>query len=444
MTAKTFPRGGIHPPEHKEPTAGKPIVAAAVPAEVVIPLLQHTGAPCEPVVASGDHVLAGQKIGDCAAFISAPIHSPVSGTVTAIEQRLNFTKAKVLCAVIKSDAVQEQVPASATRDWRALSAEDIRAIVRQAGIVGLGGAAFPSSVKITPPKDKPIDSVIINGCECEPFLTCDEALMLDRPEDLIEATRMLVKVVGAKHGYIGIETNKPAAIAKLQGLLGSDPEIQVVPCEVKYPEGAEKQLIKAVLDREVPPGKLPSEVGALVQNVGSALAMLDAVTSGTPLTKRVVTVTGAVKKPGNFEVMIGTPVSHLIDQAGGFAGAPGKVILGGPMTGWAISDLSVPVQKGTSGVVVLSREYVETHPVLACVRCGKCIEVCPMGLMPNMLGIYGERGRYDDAEKWNAMDCFECGSCAYVCPSKRPIIEWVRQTKQAVNDKRRRQREAKA
>jgi Na+-translocating ferredoxin:NAD+ oxidoreductase subunit C len=444
VSAKTFPRGGIHPPEHKEPTAGTPIREIPLAAELIIPLLQHLGAPCEPLVSVGDRVLAGQKIGDCQAFISAPIHSPVSGTVTAIEKRRGFTGSDVLCVVIAVEKTQESVPPIERRDWRTVEIDEIRSIVRQAGIVGLGGAAFPASVKITPPKDKPIDSVIINGCECEPFLTCDEALMLKRPDDLIEATEMLLRVVGAKRGFIGIETNKPSAIQMLKEKLQGHPNVEVVPCEVKYPEGAEKQLIKAVLNREVPPGKLPSEVGALVQNVGSVLAMLDAVAEGTPLTKRVLTVTGAVAKPGNLEVPIGTPVSYLIEQCGGFAGDPGKVILGGPMTGWAIDDLSVPIQKGTSGVVVLSREYVDTNPKMACVRCGKCLEACPMGLMPNMIGIYGERGRYDDAEKYNVMDCFECGACAYVCPSKRPMVEWVRQSKQAINDKRRRQREAKA
>lgn len=444
MSAKTFSRGGIHPPEHKEPTAGSPIREIPPAPEIVIPLSQHTGAPCEAIVAVGDRVLAGQKIGDSEAFISAPVHSPVSGTVKAIEMRPSFTGAMVRCVVIVPDGKQEEVPAVERRDWRALSPDEIRSIVRQAGIVGLGGAAFPASVKITPPKDKPIESVIVNGCECEPFLTCDQALMLHRPDDLIEATRLLLKVVGAKRGYIGIELNKPDAIALLENKLKEDPEITVVRCEVKYPEGAEKQLIKAVLDREVPPGKLPSEVGALVHNVGTALAILDAVTYGTPLTKRVVTVTGAVARPGNLEVAVGTPVVHLIDQCGGFTGRPGKVILGGPMTGWAIDDLGVPVQKGTSGVVVLSREYLDGHPVMDCVRCGKCVEVCPMGLMPNMIGIYGERGRYDDAEKWNALDCFECGACSYVCPSKRLMVDWVRKSKQAINEKRRRQREAKS
>lgn len=443
VSVKTFSRGGIHPPEHKEPTAGSPIREIPPAPEMVIPLSQHIGAPCEPQVAVGDRVLVGQKIGDCAAFISAPVHSSVSGTVKAIEPRRNFTGAMVNCIVIAPDERQEAVAAGEKGDWRQLDSEQIKQMVREAGIVGLGGAAFPASVKIAPPKDKPIDTVIINGCECEPFLTCDQALMLQRPDDLIEASRMLVRVVGAKHAYIGIETNKPDAIELLESRLNGDPEVSVARCQVKYPEGAEKQLIKAVLDREVPPGKLPSEVGALVQNVGTALAMLDAVKDGTPLTKRVLTVTGAVNRPGNLEVHIGTPVSFLIDQCGGFAAPPGKVILGGPMTGWAIDDMSVPVQKGTSGIVVLTQEYVDTHPVLACVRCGKCVESCPMGLMPNMIGIYAERGNWDGAEKWNAMDCFECGSCAYVCPSKRPIVDWVRQAKRAINDRRRREREAK-
>lgn len=444
MTVKSFPRGGVHPREFKESTAGSPIREIPLAPELVVSLSQHLGAPCEPAVKVGERVLAGQKIGDCQAFISAPIHSPVSGIVKAIEPRPTMTGAMMNSMVIVPDAEQESVPPGERRDWRTLDVEEIRNIVRAAGIVGLGGAAFPASVKITPPKDKPIDSVIINGCECEPFLTCDHAIMLARPDDLIEATRMIMKAVGAGKGYIGIETNKPDAIKLLAEKLQAEPDISVVSCEVMYPQGAEKQLIKAVVNREVPPGMLPSEVGAIVHNVGTALAMLDAVTDGIPMTTRVVTVTGAVNAPGNIEVAIGTPVAHLLEQCGGFKGDAGKVILGGPMTGWAINDLSIPVQKGTSGVVVLSREYVDTNPVVACVRCGKCIDVCPMGLMPNLIGIYGERGLYDKAEKWNVMDCFECGACAYVCPSKRIMVEWVRQAKQAINAKRRQQREAKA
>jgi electron transport complex protein RnfC len=344
--------------------------------------------------------------------------------------------------VIAADETQSTPPATGGREWRSLSPDEIRTLVRDAGIVGLGGAAFPASVKLAPPKDKPIDTVIINGCECEPFLTCDHALMMARPDDLVEATRLLIKAVGAKAAQIGIEVNKPDAIELLEAKLKDDPEIGVTRCMVKYPEGAEKQLIKTVLGREVPPGKLPSEVGALVHNVGTALAILDAVREGKPLTRRVLTVTGAVRQPGNLMAYIGTPVSFLIEQCGGFAETPGKVIVGGPMTGWAISDLDVPVQKGTSGIVVLGQAYLDSHPVLACVRCGKCVGVCPMGLMPNLIGIYAERGLFDEAEKWNAMDCFECGSCAYVCPSKRPIIDWVRQAKRAINEERCRQREA--
>jgi electron transport complex protein RnfC len=442
VSIKTFPRGGVHPPEHKEATAGSPIREIGPAPETVIPLSQHTGAPCQATVSVRDRVLAGQKIGDVQAFISAPVHSSVSGTVKTIEPRRSFTGAMVMSVVITADEQQKNAFAGEPRDWRTLSPDEIRTIVREAGIVGLGGAAFPASVKLAPPKDKKIDTVIVNGCECEPFLTCDHALMLARPDDLIEATRLLIKAVGATSGKIGIEVNKPDAIELLESKLKGDPEVVVVRCEVKYPEGAEKQLIKTVLNREVPPGKLPSEVGALVHNVGTALAILDAVREGKTLTHRVLTVTGAVANPSNVRVAIGTPVSHILEQCGGFSEAPGKVVLGGPMTGWAIDDLSIPVQKGTSGIVVLTQEYVDLNPALPCVRCGKCVEACPMGLMPNMIGIYGERGKWDDAERWNALDCFECGACAFVCPSKRPVIDWVRRAKREINEKRRRQREA--
>ena len=425
---KTF-RGGIHPPYQKEATVSRATEEISLPSEVVIPMQQHVGAPNNPVVNVGDRVEAGQKIGSSEAFISAPVHASVSGTVRAVEGRPNFTGAMVQSVVIEVDPSQ---PAKwgDKKDVGNLGAEQLREIAKESGLVGLGGAAFPTFVKLSPPADKPIDTVIINGCECEPFLTCDHRLMLERAEDLISGLKLMMLAVGAGRGIIGVETNKMDAADVLTAKLGGDSSIGVVPLEVKYPEGAEKMLIDAVTGRRVPPGKLPSEVGVLVQNVQTAVALYDAASTGKPVIERVITVTGlGIKEPKNVLVKVGTPIGHVIDQCSGFAGTPGKVIMGGPMTGWAQKDLSAAVVKGTSGILVLTEDEVEYGAERQCVGCDKCINVCPVFLMPNFIVKHTKRGQYDKANVYGAQDCFECGCCAYVCPSRISHVAYVRKAK---------------
>jgi electron transport complex protein RnfC len=428
MELKTF-RGGIHPPYRKEATAGKATVEISLPAEVVIPMGQHVGAPNTPTVKVGDRVEAGQKIGASEAFISAPVHSSVSGTVKAVEERKNFTGASVNSVVITVDPSQ---PAMFTekRDVAGLTPEEIRDIAREAGLVGLGGAAFPTFVKLSPPKDKPIETVVINACECEPFLTCDHRLMMERADDLIAGLKLLMKAVGASKGIIGIEANKMDAADLLAPKLSGDSALDVVILEVKYPEGAEKMLIDAITGRRVPPGKLPSEVGVLVHNVGTAVALYEAAATGKPVIERVITVTGpGIKKPANVMVKIGTSIEHVIEQCGGMTGGVAKVVMGGPMTGWAQKDLSATVVKGTNGILALTQDVIDTNAEQRCVGCDKCLDTCPMFLTPNFIVKYTRLGKWDLADKYGARDCFECGCCSYVCPARIPHVGYVRKAK---------------
>ncbi len=425
---KTF-KGGIHPPYHKELASGKAIRRAPVPTEAFIPLQQHIGAPNEPLVKPGDRVELGQKIGSSEAFVSAPVHASVAGTVKEIAEITGFTGAKVKCVVIAPDTEQPEF-AKQDRDITALSEQEIRDIAREAGLVGMGGAAFPTHVKLTPPKDKPVDTVIINACECEPFLTCDHRLMLERPRDLVQGLKLLMRAVNAKKGIIGIEANKMDAVDAVREAAKGEADVEVDILEVKYPEGAEKMLIFALTGRKVPPGKLPSEVGCLVQNVGTAMALYEAAAWGKPLYERVLTVTGpGIKEPSNLLARVGTPISTLIEACGGFAGEPGKVIMGGPMTGWAQPDTKAPVVKGTSGIVVLTSEVMDVSAEQECVRCGKCVDVCPMFLLPNFVVQAVKRAEWDKAEMWGALDCFECGCCSFTCPAYIPHVEYVRKAK---------------
>ncbi|MDY6793733.1 MAG: electron transport complex subunit RsxC [Actinomycetota bacterium] len=425
MKLSTF-KGGIHPPYQKEGTAHKPTEEMPLPDMVVIPLLQHVGAPNEPIVKVGDKVEAGQKIGASEAFISAPVHASLSGTVTAIEERKNFAGRSVNSVIIEADPNQP-VTWTENRDTDSLDAEQIQQIAKEAGLVGLGGAAFPTYVKLSPPSDKPIDTVILNGCECEPFLTCDHRLMLEKTREVIDGLELMMRAVKASKGILGVEANKMDAIEKLEGLVSSRDDIEVIPLEVKYPQGNEKMLIEAVTGRRVPPGKLPSEVGALVQNIGTTVALYEAAATGKPVIERVITVTGpGIKEPKNLIVKVGTSIDKLIEACGGFSGTPGKVIMGGPMTGFAQQELSSSVAKGTSGVVVLPADIVEELDERQCVGCDKCVEACPMFLMPNMIVKHTKRGQYDKADFYGARDCFECGCCSFVCPSRIPHVAYVR------------------
>lgn len=429
MTVKTFSQG-VFLPHYKEFSEKKSITTIPLPKEVVIPLHQHTGAPCRALVKPGDEVKAGQRIGESDAFVSAYVHASVDGKVTAVEPRPYFTGTNVESVVIEVDAKQSK-PAWQERDTSKLSIDEIRAAIKDAGIVGMGGAAFPTHVKLSPPK--PIDAFIVNACECEPFLTCDHRMMLEMTDMLLEGARLAQKAVSAPKLIFGVETNKPDAIQALNSKIAGEAGVELVALDVKYPQGSEKQLIKAVLDREVPPGKLPFDVGVVVQNVATCIAVYEACRYGKPSIERVLTVTGdGAAKPQNVLVKMGTPIGHIIEQCGGFKGEAGKVIMGGPMTGWAQSRLDTSIVKGSSGILLFSPAMVAETEHKACVRCGKCVDHCPMFLYPNYISTYAETGRFDLADEWGAMDCFECGVCVYVCPSNRPIVQFVREAKKQI------------
>ncbi len=433
MRAHTF-RGGIHPPENKHRTEGKQIQAMPLPRKLVIPLQQHTGAPCEPLVKEGDEVRAGQKIGESTGFVSSPVHAGISGKVTAVAPMPH----PVLPGLVRSIVIECPEGAgpdggswTEKKDWSALSADQIRFLIKEAGIVGLGGAAFPTHVKLSPPKEKRIEILIINGVECEPFLTADHRLMLERADGIIEGARIMLKVLGLQKAVIAIEKNKPDAIALLgEKCRASGGALEVLPLTVKYPQGAEKQLIKAVMNREVPSGGLPFDVGAVVQNVGTAFAVFEAVVYGKPLIERTLTVTGdGIAEPKNVSVRIGTPFSDVIAFCGGsLPDGDGKLVMGGPMMGIAQYTAEVPVVKGTSGILLL-RRGARTEKETTCIKCGRCVEVCPMLLMPNRISDWAEKDNFAKAEEYGVKDCMECGACTYVCDVKRPIVHLVKYSK---------------
>ena len=422
-------KGGVHPPYNKELAKDSPIKRPPLPKQVVVPLSQHIGAPCEPVVSVGDVVKEGQLIGKATSFVSAPIHSPVSGKVKKLEPVLHPLGKKLLSVTID---VQEENEKDYFEpmgdDPGSISPEKMLERVRDAGIVGLGGATFPTHVKLSPPKDKKIDTLILNGCECEPYLTADHRTMVERAGDVVLGARMIARILGVDRVIIAIEDNKPDAIDSIKK--AADGKIEVVSTKTKYPQGAEKMLIKAILNREVPSGGLPMDVGVVVSNVGTAVAVCEAVRDGKPLIERVVTVTGdGVKEPSNFIAKIGTPISFLVEQAGGIEGEIGKIIMGGPMMGIAQPSMDIPVIKGTSGILILQVKKYMTEDYRACIKCSFCVRVCPMNLLPSRLSLIGEAGKWELAEKYGVNDCIECGSCAYVCPSKRPIVQFIKTTK---------------
>ena len=429
MKFKTFAKG-VHPEYHKELTSSKRIERAALPKSVVIPLQQHAGAPCAPTVKKGDLVAEGDKIGDVEAFISAPIHASISGKVKEIDLYQHPVGVKVLSVVIQGDGeVRDWSGSAESVDIESVTPEILRKTIREAGIVGMGGAGFPTSVKLSPPKGRKIDTVMLNGCECEPYLTADHRIMLEEADKVIWGLKLLMQGVGAKKGYVGIEANKPDAIETLKKAIGGGSGIEVVALKTKYPQGAEKMLIKAVLGRKVPTGKLPLDVGVVVNNVGTAVAIYDAVNYKKPLIERVVTVSGeGVVEPKNLMVRIGTSFSEVLEQCGGIKmEKPEMVVLnGGPMMGIAQSTLDVPVLKGTSGITVLSADRIKPLKYEACIRCASCVEVCPMGLMPYRLGDLGLAERLPEFNDWGGFSCIECGCCSYVCPSKRPLLQWIR------------------
>ncbi|TVR72613.1 MAG: electron transport complex subunit RsxC [Marinilabiliales bacterium] len=433
---QTFPKGGVHPAEDKF-AAGSPIKTLKVPEAVVIPLSQHIGAPAEPLVKKGDTVKTGQLIAQSKGFVSANIHSSVTGTVKKIDSEPDSSGYKRTAVVI--DAVDDDWADGIDTDKTlkkniTAGADEIVRRTLDAGIVGLGGATFPSHIKLSLPKGKKADILIINGVECEPCLTSDHRLMLERGDELMVGIQLLMKALNVTRAFIGIENNKPDAIAHLSKLSADYEGIKVRPLKIKYPQGAEKQLIKALINREVPSGGLPVDVGTVVHNVGTAVAVYEAVQKNKPLIERVVTVTGRdMKEPSNFLVRIGTPVRTLIDAAGGLPDNTGKVVNGGPMMGKALNSLEVPVTKGTSGILLIPADKAARKPVVNCMRCAKCITVCPMGLEPHLLMPATEFGKWELAEEERILDCMECGSCSYICPSGRPLLDYIRLGKSTVS-----------
>ncbi len=431
-TARTF-RGGIHPVGYKELTSGKAIVTMPAPAEVIVPLKQHVGAPCQPLVKKGDVVNKGQKIGDSDEFIAAPVHAPVSGVVKAIQPCKEPHGAIVQAVVIENDGEERLDPSIKPHpDLSQLDAEAIKNIVREAGIVGLGGATFPTHAKLSPPRDKKIEALIINGCECEPYLTCDHRLMVEEPERVVFGTRALMKALGIEKAFIGIETNKPDAIAALEKASAEYPGIEVIPVAYKYPQGSERQLITTITGKQVPANGLPMDVGIVVNNVETAAAVQAAIETGMPLIERVVTVSGeGVKDPQNLLVRIGTPIGEVIAAAGGFSGTPKQVIIGGPLTGVAQSDMLVTVTKCNTGILVFN-ELKKTNKPEPCIRCGRCVDACPSYLMPSTLANLSDFGKFDQAVEMGLLACVECGSCSYVCPAHRFLLQSILVAKQEV------------
>lgn len=425
----TFSKGGVHPADRKELSCKKEIVRLPIPDTITVPFSQHLGIPANPIVKKGDTVKAGDMIGEAAGFISAHIHSPVSGSVSAVNEIFLPNGMKVKAAVIKVDHEAEtEMSGNERRDWRSMDPQAMVSIVKDLGIVGMGGATFPANVKFSIPKGKKAEFVVINGVECEPYLTSDHRVMLEYGEEVLEGALIIARMVDAKNIIIGIENNKKDAMEHLEGLIAKNGyPIEIQPLKMKYPQGDEKQLLKAVIGKEVPSGTLPIDIGAVVSNVGSTQAVYRAIVDNRPLTERVVTVSGgAIKEPGNFLVTIGTPIQDLIDACGGFSEQPDKMVAGGPMMGFGFYDLQTPVMKGTSGVLALTKKEARKAPDTACISCGRCVEACPMGLQPTKLFKNIAKGNYSTAMDIGLIDCKECGCCAYICPAKLPLVQGMR------------------
>lgn len=426
-----FFKGGVHPRDNKKYTSEKKIENSLIPEKVIIPVRQHIGAPCTPVVKKGDRVKKGQVIADSDAFVSGPIHSSISGTVVDVGDYVHGVFGKSLAIVIENDKLdqwEDGIPLK--RDWNTLSVDEIKTIIRKAGIVGMGGATFPTHVKLSPPSDKKVDTFILNGAECEPYLTADYRMMLEYTDKIVSGVLIVMKILGVDKAYVGIEDNKPKAIEAMKRAF-RETAVQVVELPTRYPQGGEKMLIKAITKKEVPSGALPADVGVVVQNVGTVIAISDAVINGIPLIERVTTVSGdAVREPKNISLRVGTTFKQAVDFCGGLKERPEKVIMGGPMMGIAQFTLDTPIIKGTSGILALTDKAINESEQSPCIRCGRCIEACPMGLNPSRLSILGERNLYKEAkEDNNLMDCIECGSCVYTCPAKRNIVQYIKYLK---------------
>lgn len=433
-------KGGIHPPHHKKATETFSVQNAQEPKMVFIPMRQHIGAPCDPIVQKGDFVKLGQVIGESSAFISTYIHSSVSGTVVDVK-KMETLGGSELCVVIESDglnALHESVVPKG--DPAKLTNEALLKIIKEAGIVGMGGAGFPTHIKLAPPKEKQIDSLIINGAECEPYLTADHRLMLESTEKIVDGVQIMMKILGVEKAFIGIEDNKPDAIDALIKATQADSRIKVVGLHTKYPQGAEKQLIYVCTGRMVPSGGLPMDAQAVVNNVATAAAISDAVRLGMPLIERICTVTGsAVKSPKNLKIKIGTPLHEIVDQCGGVTDDLGKIISGGPMMGLSTYSLNIPSTKTTSGILLMTEAEAAPREVSNCIKCNKCVEICPAFLQPLYISAYALKDDYENAENYKALDCIECGSCSFTCPANRPLLPSIRIAKREILAKRRKQ-----
>jgi len=433
LEVKTF-KSGAHIPHYKSYTEDKPITRLSSPKEVIIPLLQHMGAPCEPLVKVGDKVKIGQKIGESEELFSAPVHASVSGTVTAIEPRTVPTGDKDDCIVIEADDGPQEFEMKQVRDPETVTVEEYRECVREGGLVGMGGAALPTHVQTSP--RQPVDTLLLNGAECEPFLTCDHRLMVEKAEELIKGAELKMKSIGASKTLIGIEVNKPDAIEAINKIIEGRDDMEVVPLAVKYPQGFKSHMIKAATGRDVPRGARSAELGCIVRNVGTTVAAYEATIYDKPLIERIITVSGPrVTKPGNYIIKIGTPLAHVLKECGVEELEGHKVVNGGPMTGLAQVDLNAPVVKNTTGVLVLPPEMIPEEGFTDCVRCGKCVERCPVYLYPNHISTFSEAYLLEEAEEWDIMDCIECGICAYSCVANRPIVQMIKKAKQKIQKK---------
>jgi len=433
MGLATF-KGGIHPYEGKELSMSKPVSVLQPKGEMVFPLSQHIGAPAKPLVAKGDHVLVGQKIGEPGGFISACVISSVSGTVKALEPRMVANGAMVPSIIVENDGKYETVEGfGRDRDPKTLSKEEIRNIVKEAGIVGLGGAGFPTHVKLTPKDESAIDTIIVNGAECEPYLTSDYRMMLEEPESIVKGLNVILSLFDNAKGVIGIENNKPEAIKKMTELVKDEPRITVCPLLTKYPQGGERSLIYAVTGRKINSSMLPADAGCIVDNVDTVISIYNAVCKTTPLIRRIITVTGdAIASPQNYSVRVGTSYKELLEASGGFKTEPEKVISGGPMMGQALFNLEIPVTKTSSALTAMTKDEVAVHAPSACIRCGRCVSVCPSHVVPQMMMDAAERSDIERFTALNGMECCECGCCTYVCPAKRPLTQAFKEMRKVV------------
>lgn len=438
MCALTF-KQGIHPDYNKSLSSDKPFKKAKRPDIVTIPMQQHIGAPCKSLVKKGDHVDMGQKIGGSDSFVSAPIHASVSGTVKEIKKVLTPIGKQTDAIVIEADKEDQLAEGiSSPGKLEDLSSKEIRNIVKEAGIVGMGGAMFPTHVKLSIPEGKKVEYLILNGAECEPYLTVDHRMMLERADDIVYGMKALMKAIAVDKGFIGVEENKPDAIESMQKAVSSEEGIEIKVLETKYPQGGEKMLIKAILNRVVPAGGLPLDVGVVVNNITTAVAVSDALQKGMPLIERTITVTGrGVNNPVNLIYRIGVSIEELIAEAGGLTDDAGKVILGGPMTGFAQPSLNIAAVKGTSGVVVLSKDEVGSFEPQPCIKCARCVDVCPQFLMPVNLAKYASHDMLEELEDYQVLNCIECGSCSFICPAKRPLMQYIKIGKAEVIAKKR-------